>query len=164
MATDNERKTVVAAIKRPETTSSTAEIRRLGKKLLVAALLGRWEELFLHVTKLIRMTLSTVYRVGQSKKERLSRWLFSPLVAEGALPMAWTRSDLPMGPLGRSALFLLRRIKRWQIWLGMTPISTHVHMYASSCLSLTLSLSILHGSQVCSLHRGFSSARPGRRR
>eukprot|EP00216_Chloropicon_sp_CCMP2111_P000551 CAMPEP_0198234390 /NCGR_PEP_ID=MMETSP1446-20131203/423_1 /TAXON_ID=1461542 ORGANISM="Unidentified sp, Strain CCMP2111" /NCGR_SAMPLE_ID=MMETSP1446 /ASSEMBLY_ACC=CAM_ASM_001112 /LENGTH=673 /DNA_ID=CAMNT_0043915167 /DNA_START=166 /DNA_END=2187 /DNA_ORIENTATION=+ len=123
MATDNERKTVVAAIKRPETTSSTAEIRRLGKKLLVAALLGRWEELFLHVTKLIRMTLSTVYRVGQSKKERLSRWLFSPLVAEGALPMPWTRSDLPMGPLGRSALFLLRRIKRWQIWLGMLTAS-----------------------------------------
>ena len=94
------------------------QLRSFGKSVLAALLLGRWEDVFLEVSKLSNFALTVILRAIQARKEKVRQWLEAPLVSGGPLPTPWTRLKMPIGPLGRSTLLMLRKVQRWQVLLG----------------------------------------------
>ncbi len=94
---------------------SSSRARDLGKSILTAAFLGRWEDIFFQLTSLSKVFAGLFLQSVHKRKARVQDWLLAPLFTEGNLPAPWTRLKLPLGPFGRLSLQLMRKVKRWQV-------------------------------------------------
>ena len=94
---------------------SRSQVKELGKSILAAAFLGRWEEIFFQASSLTKLLIRLLLRSVRRRKALIEGWLKAPLVSATYIP-TWT--SLPFGPFVRLSLLLLRKVKRWHILAG----------------------------------------------
>ena len=117
-----------------------SKVKSLGRALVSAVLLGRWENVAVSLISLAKALIALALQIVVGKKKGVQAWLASPVLAGGSLPTPWTRLELPLGPIGRSVLLMLRRIRRWHAavciagttfmlyrWLRRTSISSSIN-------------------------------------
>ena len=82
----------------------TVRLKELGKSILAAAFLGRWEDIFFQLTDLSKIVVQILLREIKKRKAFLERWLFAPLLSPSN-----TRFRVPPP---------LRQAKRWHALAG----------------------------------------------
>lgn len=104
----------------PGKTPPRNQLKAFGKSLLAAALLGRYEEVFLSVSTLTRLVFELMVRALKKRGALVRGWLSAPLIGLNAPPAVLAR--LPLGPLGRRSLLVLfsqtRKVRRWHALAG----------------------------------------------